>query len=342
MADTWPKKPQHLIITLDRHFGLFMTWPIVVPGYAWHLGFAQEGWSKTLGTNKWNDDVLADGVPIASLGNAPEHCLVPHLNMFPFGPWHPNLLIPILILTSSNESFIAVGSVVAKQGPIAVSLPFVKVLGLNLACNDPVTMPTDIVIMPSSTVVLGFTLGDLIAALLRYGLQLLIDFLMKKLNDAIGKWAKQLKGKLGKKLLGSNNRFGRWAGRILSPTKVKTPPGRFKRAALDWMGKMGINKTFRNPATGRFDSVFDRVAGDLLKETRGFVNDQFGIPTTPKQVLDKVGVPTSAGDAFGMLKDRFLPPGEGYNPSMYDRVGAFIDGRSEMLYPTLPGASPSP
>ncbi|MFO0553971.1 MAG: hypothetical protein U0271_36665 [Polyangiaceae bacterium] len=346
MADTWPKHPPHLIITLDRHAGLFLVWPIVVPGVAWHLGFAQEGWSKTMGDNKWNDDVLADGMPICSKGNKPEHCLVPHWNLFSFPPWNPNLLIPLLILMSSSNNFIAVGSVVAKKGPIAVSLPFVKVIGTNLACNDPVPMPTDIVIVPSSTVILGFTLGDLVAALLSWAIEALIAYVMSKLTKAFGRIAKNWAGKLGTKL---TQRFsgglGNWVGTKLLGFAGKLPPGAMKRAALDWMGRVGMNKTFQagapdaadrlinkglnrllgeNLPTRPFQSVFDAVYGSATKAGLGYVQEATGIPT-------------SAGGAFKALKNQAFPPGP-YTPSVADKVGAFIDGRSEMLPP--PGGQP--
>jgi hypothetical protein len=343
MADTWPKKPQHHIITLDRHLGLFMTWPIVLPGVAWHIGYAQEGWSKTVGENKWNDDVLADGVPIASLGNCPEMCLVPHLNLFPFPPWHPNLLIPILILGSSSKSFIAVGSVVAKQGPIAVSLPFVKVIGMNLACNDPVTMPTDVVIMPSSTVVLGFTLGDLIAALLRYGLQLAIDFVLEWLGKKLGSLADKARARLGKRFASSNNAFGRWMSRTLDPPKaLREPPGRFKRAALDWMGDRGINKTYRDLDTGRFRSVFDDVTGKYRDAALDQLHDLTGIPTSMEQVVQATGLPANTKDVYGILEDRLVGPDTNLVDAAAGDIGAFIDGRSEMLLPSFrnPFASP--
>jgi hypothetical protein len=369
MADTWPKKPQHLILTLDRHFGLFFTWPLVVPGFAWHFGVAKEGWSKNVGVDKWNEDVLADGVPIASLGNKPEMCLVPHWNLYPFPPWHPNLLIPVLILASSSESYIAVGSVVAKKGPIAVSLPFVKVIGNNLACNDPITMPTDVVIMPSSTVVLGFTLGDLIAAMLRYGLKVLIELILQKLTKLVGKGAKSLKKRLGERLGKSGNRFAQWASRKLLPaTASKKAIGPFKRRALDWMNKMGINSRYHNPkmgsfdsffgfrgdkVAGRFGSVFDDVAGRYQKEfgkqvfkhtgipTNGeqlsdFIFKETGLPVAPTHVAESLGVPTSVNDAYKALEKQLVPTGEGIVNNVADRIGGFIDGRSELLGSTGP------
>jgi hypothetical protein len=344
MADTWPKKPQHWIITLDRHAGIFLVWPIVVPGMAWHFGTAQEGWSKTMGTNKWNDDVLADGVPICSRGNKPEHCIIPHLNLFPFPPWNPNLLIPLLIFMSSSNNVLAVGSVVAKHGPIAVSLPFVKVIGTNLACNDPVPLPTDIVIMPSSTVVLGFTLGDLIAALIQWAIEALIAYVMDKLGKAFGRISKSLAGKLGTRLTNRfSNGLGNWFGKRLLGFAGKLPPGALKRKALDWMGRVGMNKTVQAGApdaadklinrglnrllgermpTRPFQSVFDTAFGGAKKAALGYVNQA-------------TGVPTSGGDVFKALKEQVAPPGP-YAPSVAEQLGGYIDGRSEMLFPTLP------
>jgi hypothetical protein len=341
MADTWPKKPHHLIITLDRHAGLFLVGIIPTPGVAWHIGFAQEGWSEKLGEDKWNKDVLADGSPICSRGNMPEHCLLPHLNLYPFPPAAPNLLIPLLIWSSSSNNVLAVGSVVAKQGPIAVGLPFIKCIGVNLACNDPVPLPTDIVIMPSSTVVLGFTLGDLIAALVQWAFEALMAWVMDKLTKVLGRVFKSLAGKAGKYLTGRFQKgLGNWFGKRMLGLGGKLPPGPLKRKALDWMGRVGMPKTFQADApdfadkyinkglnrllgermpTRPFQSVFDTVGGGVKKAALGYVEEVTGIPTSP-------------GSVFSDLKEQVFPPGP-YSPTVADQLGSYIDGRSDLLVP---------
>ncbi len=357
MAETWPKKPSNLIITLDRHFGLFLVWvpiPHIEPGIAWHIGFAQDGWSMTMGTNKWNEGkVIFDGVPLPSRDNAPEHCILPHWNLFPWPgiPIHPNLLLPVIIFLSKSKAFLAVGSVVAPKGPVAVEIPFVKVLGVNLACNDPVTMPTDIVIhTDGSTVVLGFTLGDLISALLRYAIDLLFEILMKKLMGFAGKLAKGLASRVGSKLTGRfssgvMNRVGNLLHRWGTGAGGGAP-GLIKRANLAMMrglGRMTGNTSSRAgssllvypgrsniPGQGWLDNAWNKVTGG--KPDLGFqsVADQLW-NKGEKRVVDwakKQGQSWATEQVTGPK-----PPGSppDWRAGLADRVGGMIDGRSEML-----------
>lgn len=358
--DTFPKKPPYFIITLDRHgpgMGLYamfsnMFIPPVLPGPAWHIGFAIENMSRVgLGVNKWNDDVKADGQSICSVGNSPWP-LIPHWNLFPYPgiPINPNVFIPLLIILSSSTSFLAVGSVVAKQGPIAVMIPGVKVIGTNLACNEPIPLPTDIVIFGSSTVVLGFTLGDLVAALVRWAIQIAIAYVMKVLGKVVGALGKKFAGWLGTKIAGRfTTGLGAKVGNFLQKIGglgPKGPPGFLKRAHLNALDKLGLGKTFHTPKApggmfGKLDKFFGAGYVDDFLKAKGFpvanvfkpgqfqsVADNLIKAETElgKNVLTKFGLP-AAKEQLGMGGPK------PYSPSLADRFGGWIDGQSEMINP---------
>src|SRR5687767_14138441 len=105
-------------------------------GYAAHIagGVLAIPWiGGFFGENKNNEDkVLADGMPIVSRQHESKVLVIPHINLFPFVPATPNLLVPLLILGSSNKCVFAVGSVQATDGPVAVSID--RWHGLNVTC----------------------------------------------------------------------------------------------------------------------------------------------------------------------------------------------------------------
>jgi hypothetical protein len=360
--DTFPKKPPYFIITLDRHGPVMGTYamfsqmfiPPVIPMIpAWHIGFATENMSRFgLGVDKWNDDVKADGQSICSVGNSPWP-LIPHWNLFPYPgiPINPNIFIPLLIILSSSTNFLAVGSVIAKQGPVSVMIPGVKVIGTNLACNEPIPLPTDVVLFGQSTVVLGFTLGDLVAALVRWAIQIAIAFAFKFLGKVFGAIGKRFAGWVGRRLAG---RFTSGLGAKVSNFLAnlgrtganKGPPGFLKRLNMNALNRLGLATRTRLPAAtrgpfGALDRFFGQGYVDDFLRNRGFpvanrlvpgafhsVADELVRAETElaKAVARKFGLP-AAQDALG-----FGGP-KPYTPSLADRFGSWLDGSSEMVNP---------
>lgn len=355
--DTWPKKPSNHIITLDRHFGLHLVWvplPHIEPGMSWHIGYAKDGWSMTMGTNKWNEGkVIFDGVPIPSRDNAPEHCIVPHLNLFPWPPIFPNILIPVIILLSKSQAFLAVGSVVAPKGPIAVEIPFVKVLGINMACNDPITMPTDIVLhTDGSTVVLGFTLGDLLSAIIRYAIQIAFELLMKRLMGIASKAAKGLASRVGSRLSnrfssGVLNRAGNFLHNWGTKAASNAAPGFVKRANLAMM--RGLGRATGNTSSrvgsslltypGSSRMVGQNMLDDVYNRLAGSPTGTRGIQSVADALWNKAEKPALMWGAkqarnWGMEQVFGAKPGyesPNWQTGISDGIGRLIDGRSEML-----------
>lgn len=174
MRETWPHKKWNPFRQLDPHTGIFLTVPIPLAGYAAHLsaGVLAIPWmGGFFGENKNNEDkVLADGMPIVSREHEPKVLVAPHINLFPFVPATPNVLIPLLLLGSSSKCEFAVGSVQAKDGAVAVSIG--RWNGVNLSCDDPFNLPT-CETFNWGTVILGMTKGDMVAGFLLIGFDLL-------------------------------------------------------------------------------------------------------------------------------------------------------------------------
>lgn len=330
MAETWPKKPLNFITTLDRHEGLFLmsTPPIppICPGFAWHIGFGLEIMSR-IGTDKWNDTVLVDGVPCCSRGNAPEHCMVPHYNLFPAPgiPSNPNLFIPLLILLSSSKNFMAVGSVIATNGPVAVSIPGVKVIGINLACNDPVPLPTDVVIHTGSTVILGFTWGDLVAALLTWAFDVVIAIAMKLLGKFLKGIGKKLAGKLAGPLLKSENSLMQKLGQKLSNFSLgkKGPPGFLKRQTLNMLDRLGIPKVFNQPSRVAGETALDRLLSSTSPKAGQFQSVADRLVSREQSVIKQ-----ARKKLFGEAKEAVFG-NKTYSESLPERLGRYVDGRAE-------------
>lgn len=203
--ETWPSNILDVFIQLDWHSGLFFTLipfsPVPFPVAAVHASIGSHiipelSSGGHLGESKSNGlTVIADHVPLVSRGHECAHIVGPHLNWgFPFVV---NSLIPFLILGSSTKCEFAVGSVRCSDGPLAVSL--FKVLGLDWSCQDVgiaykgignigLYAPLSFVIKNGSTVIVGFTSGDLVASLIcamfDSALQMLMSFFT---NKAVGK-----------------------------------------------------------------------------------------------------------------------------------------------------------
>jgi hypothetical protein len=261
-----------------------LTGPIPVAGAAWHIGAGVLAMPFIyLGTPKYNEcKLFADGMEVVSRGHEPKYLIIPHLNLFPLPPATPNLLIPLLLLTSSNKCQFAVGSVVGKDGPIAVSI--FKYVGINQSCQEYCTAPFSLCIN-WGTVELGFTWGDLVATLLCFAFDALKSFLeylaFKKLSSLI-------------------------------------PPGLLKGQMLSLLGRLGLPKVFRDVG-GRFASMSTKLVSE-------------GLTAVGKAVYGEIFGGGNVGQATGF--DSVDPVNGVANAAAKgaDRVGAWIDGRSESFY----------
>jgi hypothetical protein len=231
-------------------------------------------------------------------------------------------------------------------------IPGVKVIGTNLACNEPIPLPTDVVLFGSSTVVLGFTLGDLIAALVRWAVQIVIQYVMKFLGKVLGAVGKRFAGWVGRRLAG---RFTSGLGAKVSnflanlgrTGAAKGPPGFLKRMHLNALGRLNMPKVFNQPAAtrgpfGALDRFFGQGYVDDFLRNRGFPIANAIRPGQFQSVADNLiraetALAQNAAKKFGLpAAQDALGIGGGpqqYSPSLADRFGSWIDGSSEMVNP---------
>lgn len=179
--EVFPYKDNNWFVQLDRHFGLFVpgVGPFPLPGHKWHAGGGRLSWGPGWGHADNGGAVLADNARLISTGHEVTLVIIPHLNI---PPVPINILIPLLILASSNTSVVACHSVLAPNGPVAVAV-MMRRLGINLACNSN-SAPTSIV-FASGTVLLGFTLTDLLLSLRDVAITLVLERLVDKLGPPI-------------------------------------------------------------------------------------------------------------------------------------------------------------
>lgn len=175
--------PQHILdpfIQFDNHVGLMLTpFPVSMPGIHFSAGSLIQ--AMVLGKSKdsgWT--ILADGIPVVARNHEVAHTVFPHINLGPF-----DILMPLQILFSSNKCILAATKVEVTDGPLAVTLPGVRVIGLNQACNDPFNLPTCMT-FTYSTVLVGVSWLDLLIALALVVLDILIGKLLGWLSKKLG------------------------------------------------------------------------------------------------------------------------------------------------------------
>lgn len=241
---TFPNKKWNPFIQLDLHKGIFMVTAIPVPGVAWHFGAGLLAMPFIyLGTPKHNQcKLFGDGMEIVARGHEPKYLIVPHWNVLPppFVPAAPNILIPLLILGSTNKCQFAVGSVRCKDGAMAVTI--FKYVGINQACQEWCTAPTSLCFNWGSINV-GFTWGDLLATVLCFAFDSLKSYLEYLAFD--------------------------WLSKFI-------PKGLFKSQMLALLGRLGLPKIYRGVG-GKFASMSERLVSEtIMGITKAVYGELFG------------------------------------------------------------------
>lgn len=313
---TFPYKKFNPFIQLDWHDGIFLNPPTPVPvtGSAAHIaaGILAMPWIG-LGSNKNNGDtILADGMPIVSEGHQPGLALIPHLNLFPFTPVQLNLMIPFLILTSTNTCAMSAGSVVGPDGPISVAI--FRYVGLNQGCCDagaqtkipikgakaiPKGVPIAFALIPNSTVVnwgtvhVGFTLGDLV----RFLASTLLDFAVQKIFDKFFKKFQDM-----------------FRVRMRPSIDEMLPPDFLKNTFKNTLRRMGLPNVGR-AANGQFMSIGQAMAD----QTHSILNGPFN------SMLDGVGFP---GDVQVLDLNK---PLQDAASATTEHLSLWADGKAELI-----------
>lgn len=180
---TFPHKDLNPCFNFDLHDGIFFQPPpsVHIQAQAWHLGAS----IMLLASSKDRKDnqrlLYIDGRPALSQKHRVKDAVLPHSNVAPFT--QPNLLSSSLAKTSESRCEFAATSVQGPDGPLAVSV-FGNV-GFNLACAEPVMMPTSLVVNWGS-VQIGFNWSDLLASLVAVALDIIANHAQFLLGEAIG------------------------------------------------------------------------------------------------------------------------------------------------------------
>jgi hypothetical protein len=280
MPYAFPHKKNNPLFNFDLHDGYFVVpgVPLPVPGKAMHLGVAALAapWLRA-GTLKGNGDkLLENGTPIISRGHEVKYCIVTHVNLVPFPPTSPNLLIPLLIGASSSKCLFSNPRVRGKDGPLALSI--LLYVGVNQGCNDPANFPTSRVINWSHVKV-GWTTGDLLAWAFMVawdaGTSFAVNKVFRRLTNAGKGWlpslGKRLPQGLKRRMANAYQEFvPRW-----TPKGKETPIF----LAVETLQKAIFNEVFGGQVGSDVgDKIKQRVDDPTGKEAVNLAFDPLGWP----------------------------------------------------------------
>lgn len=186
-----------LMVGADNHIFLMVVppSPLPVPTPTWHVvgtPFMKEPTVKRIWKTKSDGwEMCKDGFDIY---------LVPHVPIPPGAP-HPGeiaWLLTMVIAVSGSKCAMSVHSVTNGGDPLATCL--ISSIGTNMNCNDPLDLPTDVVIN-RNTVITSPTLGDYLGALFGAVVDSVISWAFGKLLGPAKNAGKRLLQNIYKQIL---------------------------------------------------------------------------------------------------------------------------------------------
>lgn len=132
---------------------------------------------------KWSKTVIGPfGFQFIGQGND-SGFVVPHIAIPP-----PNVLVPVVIGFGSSKPMFSASTVqINVDGaslPVAAGMIPYNFVSINQACNDPCNYPSDMVISPN-TVVVGLTLGDMLAGFVNIAIDCIISAIANKIGGDV-------------------------------------------------------------------------------------------------------------------------------------------------------------
>lgn len=170
-----PFRINDFFIHLDTHTATFITVG-EVPS-VWHFAYARM--SAGSGHKDNSDLVLVDGQRVLSRDHHVDGSIT-HVNIPP--PLDVNLELPLIYWAATDIIEFGAHQVLCPDGPISVALFYI--CGPDLACNDPRRAFTSIA-FTGGTVLVGFTIGDIIAGLLMALLDILVGWIAGFISGVI-------------------------------------------------------------------------------------------------------------------------------------------------------------
>ncbi len=211
-----------------------------------------------------------------------------------------NLKLPFIIYNSSSKSFFGASTVKVENQVVAVSNAVV--VNNNMNCNDPMNLPTGVVIAPN-TVMAGMTIGDFLAGYVNITTDLLVGKALGKPGDY-----------MGKKIIG------------------KLANSAVTKSAWEAVTKSKLGKTMAEEVTGESVNAltglgFDKIK-DVVKNKTGFDLDS-SIGDNIGRMADDSLEGTGAQEAAGIFTSVSKAPSYAANNIMtsgINAIGNFFSG----------------
>lgn len=247
-------KDYHIMIgipPIERHKAIF---PPPLPPLPWMMHWCVAPlcippWGGL--TGKPNGSVFTSGLGRTLSQGTDIGPLIPHINI---PPAPPNLLLPIIILTSASKSEFGAHGHVAPQGPVAFAV--LKVVNLNLNCAGPAQPPAPSgLVITFNTNTTGVTIGDIVAGVVHMVFDSAVQYGLNQLFN-------------------SNmvtNLFERLTSALAAPIFARIAPwavGAFTGDAVQVL--LGGGTLARMLGEGFIDNILPAIASELLGSPLGY------------------------------------------------------------------------
>jgi len=287
--------------------------PFVVPTKAFHLNFSvvQGLWIGSFLSNGRGKKVVGDD--LLFMGRTSDAGLfIPHIS---FPPTWMNIMTTLFgssmcLFGTSSVTLACKNAIWGNDDCDLAATPFGPVpLSLNLACHDPYSAPTDIVIVWGS-VYSGMSLADLLAALIDFAINLACELGMKKLGEPLMSSAGSGLKKLGGKI---NSGLKRLTGTAASTAAGGAAAGAVKKGNFFDKITKNFSKLAGWEATGAVKSYTKKAA-----TTRGMYNTLKEMCYSTGKNLDGDLIDLVKQGTPGVFSKEFLSEMQNINSSKYD------------------------
>jgi hypothetical protein len=293
--------------------------PFVVPTKAFHLNFSvvQGLWIGSFLSNGRGKKVVGDD--LLFVGRTSDAGLfIPHIS---FPPNWMNIMTTLFgssmcLFGCSSVTLACKNAIWGNEDCDLAATPFGSVpLSLNLACHDPYSFPTDIVVVWGS-VYSGMSLADLLAALIDFAINLGCEVLMKYVGQPL---AMAGASKLKKGVVAAANGVGNAWTKVVKKFGKTATTG--TKAAAKGAAQQGI--------FAKLTSAFNRFAGYQATEAtktyttkaataRGMYNSLKEMCYSTGKNLDSDLVDLVKQGTPGVFSKEFLSQLQNINSKKYD------------------------
>jgi len=286
--------------------------PFVVPTKAFHLDFsvAQGLWIGSFLSNGRGKKVVGDDLLFMGRGSD-AGLFIPHIS---FPPTWMNIMTTLfgssmILFGTSSVTLACKNAIWGNEDCDLAATPFGPVpFSLNLACHDPYSAPTDLVVVWGS-VYTGMSFADLLAALIDFAINLACEVGMKYVAEPLAKKAGN-----GMKQLG---------GQMSSAWKKAFPKA--TAAAAKRRAAKGASKGVFSSMVSSISKLAGYQSTDAVKSytkkaatTRGMYNALKELSYTTGKNLDSELIDLVNAGTPGVFSKEFLSELQNINSSKYD------------------------